>query len=86
MSSSSLFRTPGTARTKTDAQVAYGVGFGRSLYGWKDNFKALPMAPVSGPNSSGVDRNSPRKLMSSFCPGAATPSFDHWALYRVGAH
>ena len=40
------FRTPGTARTKTGAQVAYGVGFGHYLYGWKDNFKTLPMALV----------------------------------------
>jgi hypothetical protein len=46
-STSFQFRTPGTARTKTDAQVAYGVGFGCSLYGWKDNFKKLPMELVS---------------------------------------
>ena len=58
-STSFQFRTPGTARTKTDPQVAYGVRFGRSLYGWKDNFKTLPMEPVSSPNSSGVDRNRP---------------------------
>ena len=45
-STSFQFWTPGTARTKMDAQVAYGVRFGRSLYGWKDNFKALPMALV----------------------------------------
>jgi hypothetical protein len=32
-STSFQFRTPGTARTKTDAQVAYRVGFGCSLYG-----------------------------------------------------
>ena len=51
-SSTSLFRTPGTARTKMDAPVAYRVGFGRTWYGWKDNFKTLPMAPVSGLNSS----------------------------------
>ena len=42
-STSFQFRTPGTARTKTDTQVAYGVGFGHSLYGWKDNFKKIPM-------------------------------------------
>jgi hypothetical protein len=58
------FRTPGTACTKTDAHVAYGVGFGCSLYGWKDNFKKLPMELVSGPNSSGVDRNRLHKLTS----------------------
>ena len=85
-STSFQFRTPGVARTKTDAQVAYRVRFGRSLYGWKDNFKMLPMALVLDPNSSGVDGNRLIKLMSSFCPGAATPSFGIWALYRVGAY
>jgi hypothetical protein len=70
-----LFRTPGTAHTKTDAHVAYGVGFGCSLYGWKENFKKLPMELVSGPNSSGVDGNRPHKLTSRICSGAAMPSF-----------
>jgi hypothetical protein len=74
-SSSFQFRIPGTARNKMDAQVAYRVGFGRSLYGWKDNFEELPMAPVSGPNSSKIDRNCPNKLTSRICSGAATPSF-----------
>jgi hypothetical protein len=63
-STSFQFRTPGTARTKTDAHVAYGVGFGCSLYGWKDNFKNLPMDSVSGPNSSGVDGNRLHNLTS----------------------
>lgn len=80
-----LFRTPETARTKTDAQVAYGVGFGRTIYGWKDNFKTLPMAPVSGSNSSGVNGNRPNKLTSRICLGDATSYFGLWALYRVGA-
>jgi hypothetical protein len=57
-----------------DAQVAYRVGFGCSLYGWKDNFKKLPMEPVSGPNSSGVDGNG-LHMTSRICSGAATPSF-----------
>ena len=70
------FRTPGTAHTKTDAHVAYGVGFGCSLYGWKYNFNKLPMEPVSGPNSSGVDGNHLHKLTSRICSGAATSSFD----------
>jgi hypothetical protein len=70
-STSFQFQTPGTARTKTDAQVAYGVGFGCSLYGWKDNFKNLPMEPVSGPNSSGVDGNRLHNLTSRICSGAA---------------
>jgi hypothetical protein len=74
-STSFQFRTPETALTKTDSHVAYGVGFGCSLYGWKDNFKNLPMAPVSGPNSSGVDGNRLHKLTPRICSGAATPSF-----------
>ena len=45
-SSSNLSRSLGAARTKNDAQVAYGVPFGRSLYGWKDYFIELPMEPV----------------------------------------
>ena len=45
-SSSSPPRSLGAARTKINAQAAYGVRFGCSLYGWKDNFKELPMALV----------------------------------------
>jgi hypothetical protein len=74
-STSFQFRTPGTARTKTDAHVAYGVGFGCSLYRWKYNFKKVPMEPVSGLNSSGVDRNHLHKLTSRIYSVAATPSF-----------
>jgi hypothetical protein len=66
------FRTPGTARTKTDVHVAYRVRFGCYLYGWKDNFKKLPMEPVSGPDSSGVDGNRLHKLTSIICSGAAS--------------
>jgi hypothetical protein len=67
--SSFEFRILGIARNKMDAQVAYEVGFGRSLYGWKDNFEELPMAPVSGPNSSRI------------CSGAVMPSFGLWAVH-----
>ena len=56
-SSSSPPQSPQAARTKNDAQVAHGVYFRRSLYRWKDNFKELPMALVSGPNSLGVNKN-----------------------------
>ena len=70
--SSSLFQTLGTVYTKTDVMVVYGLGFGRTLYGWKDNSKTLPMVLVPGPNSSVVDGNHPRKLMSRLCPGAAS--------------
>ena len=46
-SSSSPSQSSGAARTKNNAQVAYGVCFGRSLCGWKDNFMELPMGAVS---------------------------------------
>jgi hypothetical protein len=45
-------QSPGVVRNKTDAQVAYEVGFGRSIYGWKHNFIELPMEAVSCQNSS----------------------------------
>jgi hypothetical protein len=44
--SSGPVRSPRAVHNKTDAQVAYEVGFGRSIYGWKHNFIDLPMAPV----------------------------------------
>ena len=31
---------------KIDAQDAYRLRFGRSIYGWKENFIEFPMAPV----------------------------------------
>jgi hypothetical protein len=74
-SSSFQFRIPGTTRNKMGAQVAYGVGFGRSLYGWKDNFGELSMALVSGPNTSRIHMNCLNKLTSRICSGATTPSF-----------
>ena len=74
-SSSSSSRSPGAAHTKNDAQAAYGVHFGRSIYGCKDNFKELPMTLVSGPNSFRVDENHRNKRTFRICHGAATPSF-----------
>jgi hypothetical protein len=44
-------QSPGAVRNKTDAQVAYKVGFGRSIYGWKHNFIDLPMELVPCQNS-----------------------------------
>jgi hypothetical protein len=70
-SSSSPVRTPGAVRNKTDAQVAYGVGFERSIYGWKQNFIKIPMALVSCPNSSWINGNLRNKLTSRICQGAS---------------
>ena len=62
------------ARTKNDAQAAYGLQFGRSLYAGKDNFVELLMELVSDPNSIGVNRNHQNKWTSRICQGTATPS------------
>jgi hypothetical protein len=89
-SSSFQFRIPGTTCNKMGAQVAYGVRFGSSLYGWKDNFEELPMTLVSGPNSSRIHGNCLNKLTFRICSGAATPSFGLLAcvssLSPLGAH
>jgi hypothetical protein len=43
-STSSPPRSLGAVYLKLDAQASYGVGFGRSIYGWNQNFIRLPMA------------------------------------------
>jgi hypothetical protein len=58
-------------RNKTDAQVAYRVGFGCYIYGWKQNFIKLPMAPVLCQNSSQVNGNRRNKVTSGICQSAA---------------
>ena len=74
-SSSSLPRCPGPACTKNDAKAAYRVRFGRSLYGWKDNFKELPMALASDPNSLEVNGNHQNNVASRIYQGAMPPSY-----------
>ena len=83
-SSSSSPRSPGAAHTKNDAQVAYGVCFGRSLYGWKDNFKELTMALVSGPNSLGINGNHRNNVTSRICQGLRHRLLGCCPMYRVG--
>jgi hypothetical protein len=70
-SSSSPVRSPGAVHNKMDAQVAYGVGFGRAIYGWKQNFINLPMAPVLCQNSSRVNGNRRNNLTYRICQCAA---------------
>jgi hypothetical protein len=72
-STSFQFRTLGTACRKTDNQVTYGVGFGRSLYGWNQNFIELPMALVPPQNSIQVVLNRRNKMTSIIYLGATTP-------------
>ena len=73
--SSSPPRTPGTAHTKTDARVAYGVLFGRSTYEWKTKEINFPIDPATCLNSDGVNRNSRNNMTSRICQGAAPLSF-----------
>jgi hypothetical protein len=44
-------RIPEPYFTKTNALTIYRVGFGRSIYGWNQNFIELPMALVPPQNS-----------------------------------
>ena len=71
----SPIRTAGSAHTKTDAHVAYGLRFRRFICLWKDNFITFPMPPVSPQNSFGVNRKRRNKSASRICQGAAPPSF-----------
>jgi hypothetical protein len=71
-SSSSPVRRPGAVRNKPDAQVAYGVGFGISIYGWMQNFIDLSMELVLCQNSSRVNGNRQNKFTSRICQSAAS--------------
>jgi hypothetical protein len=53
-STSSPPRIPEPYFTKIDALATYGVGFGRSIYGWNQNFLELPMALVPQESSTQV--------------------------------
>jgi hypothetical protein len=59
---SSPFRSPEAVNTKTDTQVTSGLRLRHSRYVQKADEDIIPMAPVVGQNSSGVDGNRPRKL------------------------
>ena len=48
---------------------------GCSLYGWKDNFKELPMALFLGPNLLEVNGNSRNNVTYRICQGAVPLSF-----------
>ena len=80
---SSPSRSSGAVFSKSDAQDAYRLRFGRSLYGWKGNFIELPMAPVSHKNSLGVNGNHRNKLTSRIYPGVASRLLGRWAVYLV---
>jgi hypothetical protein len=77
---------PGAVCLKLDAQATYGVGFGRSIYVWNQNFIRLPMAPSSGTRISS-------KLMeiieTSGHPESIKEQRQHllgrWPVYHVGA-
>src|SRR6266498_1306270 len=51
MMSSRQIRTPGSVRTKTDAQFASGVRLGCSFDGWKAYKINFDLPPVPCPNS-----------------------------------
>ena len=85
-STSGAIRSSGPVFTKTGAQVAYVLGLGRSLYGWKAKKITFPMVLVPHPNSFRVNGNRPNKLTTRICHRAASPYLGLWAVYRVGTH
>ena len=68
-------RNLGAAHTKTVAQVAYVVRFGRSTYVWKAKEISFPMDPALCKNSSVFNRNHRNNMTSRIYQGAAPPSF-----------
>ena len=72
-STSSLFWSPGPARSKTDTQDVSGLHFWCSTHGWKDNFIMKLMALVWGPKSFWVIWKHRNKSVSRICFGAASP-------------
>ncbi len=85
-STSSAIRSLGPVCTKTGTQVAYVLGLGCSLYGWKTKKITFPMVLVPHPNSFLVNRNRLNKLMPRICSGVASPYLGFWAVYHVGTH
>jgi len=83
-STSSTIRSPGPVYTKTGALVAYVLGLGRSLCGWKAKKVTFPMVLVPHPNSFEVNGNRPNKLTSRIYPVDASPYLGLWVVYRVG--
>uniref|UniRef100_J3MK37 Uncharacterized protein n=1 Tax=Oryza brachyantha TaxID=4533 RepID=J3MK37_ORYBR len=76
-------RSPRPVCSKTDAQVAYVLGLGRSLYEWKAKKIIFPMDLVPRPNSFRVNGNRPNKLVSR----KSVPVLRHrlwafWAMYN----
>jgi hypothetical protein len=55
---------------------SYELRLGHSLYGWKENFIALPMEQVSCQNHIWGDRNRQNKWTSRIYQHAASPSFE----------
>jgi hypothetical protein len=85
MSSLSPSRALGVVYRKTNTQVTYRLGFGRSLYSWKQNFIELPIS-VPPQNSLWVVENRRNKCTYRICHAAATPSFGLWSVYYVRVH
>ena len=68
-------RNSGAAHTKTVAQVAYALRFGRTTYAWKAKEISFPMDLAPCKNSVGVNGNRQNNMTSRICQGAVPPSF-----------
>ena len=84
------FRSLGAVCIKLVTQVAYGLRFRCSTYGWKDNFIRKPMKVVPLQNSIRINGNRRNKLTSRLYHEAASSSFGPlglvtcWDTFRTG--
>ena len=76
----SSVRTAGQGLTKTDAQAAYGLRFGRSIRRRKAKEISFPTQVVPYQNTLRGDGNRRNKMTSRICQGAAGPVFGSTAV------
>jgi hypothetical protein len=75
-------RIPEPYFTKTDALATYEVGFGRSIYGWNQNFIELPMTLVPPSESMGIINTSGHPESDRVLCHCL---LGRWPVYRVEA-
>jgi hypothetical protein len=75
-------RSPGAVRNKTDAQVAYGVGFGRSIYAWQAQFHRASNDTGLMPNFVLNQRESAKQVDVQNLLGRCANTF--WAVGPIG--
>jgi hypothetical protein len=71
--------------SKMDAQVAYGLCFWRSTYGWKAYLIRKPTQVVPRQKMFRINGNHRNNLASRICQDAVSPSFGSFGPCNVSA-